>query len=65
MRTITQCHEREQRPLVLAGWVLAVLDPDPRFHLWAPRMVEIDNADKRRQRRGCHVARIHNGETVR
>jgi hypothetical protein len=59
MRTITQGHEGQQRPLVLLGRVLALVEPDPRFDFRAPRMVEVDDADKRRQRRGRHIVRIH------
>ena len=59
MRAITQGHEGQQRPLVLVGRVLALVEADPRFDFGAPRMVEVDDAHKRRQRRGRHVFCMH------
>ena len=50
MRTITQSHKRQQRPVVLNCWIFAILKANPSFDLRAPRMMEVDNADKRSER---------------
>jgi hypothetical protein len=48
MRTVTQSHEGQQRPVMLDRWILAVLKTNPSLDFWTPRVVEVDNADKRR-----------------
>lgn len=62
MRTVTQSHERQQRPVMLDCWVLAMLKANPCFNLGAPRVMEVDNADQRgehsRRGQGRHVAII-------
>lgn len=50
MRTVTQSHERQQRPVMLNCRVLAILEANPSFDFWSPRVVEVDYADKRRER---------------
>jgi len=62
MRTVTQSHEGQQRPVMLDCWILAILETNPNLNFWTPRVVEVDNADKRRERsrrgQGRHIAVI-------
>lgn len=47
MRTVAQCHERQQSPVVLGGGVATIFDPEPLLDFGPPRMVEVDNAHQR------------------
>lgn len=42
--------------------ILAILEANPSFDFWSPRVVEVDYADKRRERsrggQGRHIAVI-------
>jgi hypothetical protein len=62
MRTVTQSHEGQQRPVMLDCWVVAILETNPSLNFWTPRVVEVDNADKRRKHsrrgQGRHIAVI-------
>lgn len=64
MRTVTQSHKWQQRPVMLNCWILAMLEADPSFNLRTPSVMEVDNADKRGERcrggQGRHIAVIRN-----
>ena len=53
---------------MLNCWILAILEADPSFDLWASRMMKIDNADERGERSrgslGRHIAFIRNIEEL-
>lgn len=59
MRTITQGHERQQRPVMFNSGILAIFQANPRFNLRTPRMVEVDDTDKRRERSRGGQGRHH------
>ena len=64
MRTVTQGHKRQQRPVVFSCWVLAILKADPSFNLRTPRVMEVDDTDEWGERsqggQGRHSAVIRN-----
>lgn len=49
---------------MLDCWVLAILKADPSFNFWAPRVMEVNNADERGERgrvgQSRHIAVIRN-----
>jgi hypothetical protein len=56
---------------MLNCWILAILETDPSFDLWASRMMKVDNADERGERsrgsrgsQGRHIAVIRNIEEL-
>lgn len=49
---------------MLICWILAILEADPSFDFWAPRMMEVDDADERSKRsrggQSRHITFIRN-----
>lgn len=47
VRAIAQGHERQQRPVIVDGWITPLIGAEPCLHLGAPGMVESYNGDER------------------